>query len=154
MSKTGPFKKIFAILNLAYHFILHFLKKPFLFRHEGLKTFFNHYQKDGGMLPLTSQNTQLLRRLSACIGCGFCDTACPALLKTPREKFPGPSFIANSYTRSFNDLWAAKLDTSTSLSTSFSICSECGECEKVCPNGVPIQEGILFIQEKLNFPLP
>jgi succinate dehydrogenase/fumarate reductase-like Fe-S protein len=138
--KNFRFKKIFALLNLAFYFILHFLKKPFVWGRRGLPAFLENYKKDG-IVPLTLEDKQLLRRFSECINCGFCDTACPALQKLPRERFLGPSFIATTFTRSFPDFHATGLD--------LTLCAECNECEKVCPNAVPIKDGIVFVQEKI-----
>jgi len=138
--RSSGFKKIVAISNLAWCFVLHILQKPFTRHRRGLKPFLDHYQKDG-ILPLTLSDKHLLLRLSNCINCGYCDTACPALLKIPREKFPGPRFVASTFSRSFHDLPFSDLD--------LSLCAECSECEKVCPTSVPIKEGIEFIQQKI-----
>jgi succinate dehydrogenase/fumarate reductase-like Fe-S protein len=138
--KPWGLKKIVAIANLGFRFVLHLLQQPFTRHTRGLKPFLDHYKADG-ILPLTIADKNLLVRLSHCIHCGYCDTACPALLKTSREKFPGPSFVAHTFSRSFHDLWASDLD--------LSICAECSECEKVCPTSVPIKEGIEWIQQKI-----
>lgn len=132
-------KKILAIANLGLHFIWHFLKKPFV-RKNGLDTFFKNYSQDR-ILPLSKADKNSLIKYSECINCKLCDVACPSLFKLPRERFPGPSYIVNTYARSVPDFWAIQLD--------LSLCSECNECEKICPNEIPVTEAILFIQEKI-----
>ena len=133
-------RKLIALGNLGVYFILHLLKMPFAKKQGGMKDFLSHYKKDG-IVPLTTPDKKLLHRLSGCINCGFCDMVCPALLRLPRERFPGPSFVATTFSRSFSHLKFAQLD--------LTICSECGECERACPNAVPIKEGVLFIKEKI-----
>lgn len=134
------FKRLIAVSNLGYHFLLHFLKKPFVYHRSGLKLFMENYKGDG-LVPLEKSDEAAIRRHSQCIDCGLCSMVCPALLHLPREKFPGPHFVVTTYSRSFSDLKAAHLD--------LSLCASCAECEKICPNAVPIKEAILFIQTKI-----
>ncbi|MFO1519480.1 MAG: 4Fe-4S dicluster domain-containing protein [bacterium] len=132
-------KKTLARIYLGYHFLLHFLKKPFNRRLRGLKPFVDHYGKDG-ILPLETSDLTLLRRFSDCIHCGYCDTACPSLLQFPRERFPGPRYIAGAFTRNFHHLMEAALDAP--------FCDGCDACERACPCSIPITQGIGWIREK------
>ncbi len=133
-------KKIFALSNLAIQFVSHFLKKVFFWKKNGLVHFQNNYRSDG-FLPLSAQDQSTFFSFSACLNCRFCDSACPALFKMSRERFPGPSIVLTAYSRSFKDLWASSLD--------LSLCQDCEECIKVCPNEINVKGAIHFIQNKV-----
>ncbi len=139
MSKSSG-KKIFALLNLAYQFVLHCLGKLCFWRKKGIEQFRNNYRLDS-FLPLTLAETQNLFSFSACLNCRLCDSACPALFKISRDRFPGPSFLLTTSSRSFRDLWASSLD--------LSLCSDCEECVKVCPNKIDVKEAVRFIHKKV-----
>ncbi len=133
-------KLLFAKLNLAWALLLHFLKKPFRFRRQGLLLFLDNYRADR-LVPLTSSDKDWMDRFSQCMNCGLCDAVCPALLKFPREIFPGPSYIVTALVRSPADYRFSGIDLSW--------CEGCDQCEKICPNLVPIKQGIQFIHQKL-----
>ncbi len=139
MSK-GFAKKTFALLNLAFQFVLHVFRKLFFWKKSGLVQFENNYRSDG-FLPLTAQDQSTLFSFSACLNCRLCDSACPAIFKHPRERFLGPSFVLTTYSRSFHDLWATRLD--------LSLCQDCEACMNVCPNGIDVKGAISFIQKKV-----
>lgn len=133
-------KKIIALLNLAFSLVLHFLRRLCFWKKTGLKQFDENYRQDG-LLPLTSQDQKILFSFSACINCRLCDTACPAIFKIPRERFPGPSFVLTTYSRSFKNLWASSLD--------LSLCQDCAACHQVCPNNIDVKGAIGFVQRKV-----
>ncbi len=138
--KNSTRKKLPALLNLALHFFWHVLRKVFFWKKTGKKQFEKNYRNDA-LLPLNSQDQARLFSFSACINCALCDAACPALLTLPRERFPGPSFVLTTYSRSFADLWATSLD--------LSLCQDCGKCVKMCPNLIDVKGAIQFVQTKI-----
>lgn len=133
-------KKIFALLNLAFQFLLHLLGKFCFWKKTGLAQFEKNYRADS-LLPLSLQDQKTFFSFSACINCRLCDTVCPALFKLARERFPGPSFVLTTYSRSFRDLWATSLD--------LSLCQDCEECIQVCPNQIDVKGAIGFVQKKV-----
>jgi hypothetical protein len=96
-------------------------------------------QKD---LEIVSKTEKLYRKLmkAGCTGCGYC-MPCPSGVNIPAcfEYY-------NSY-HVFNDKSNAKMNylifcggLLSDKSSHASLCEECGECEKVCPQGLPIIE--------------
>lgn len=138
--KSSSSKKIRALLNLTFQFIVHCLKKIFIWKRSGLKDFENNYRADG-LLPLQLKDQEKLFSFSACLNCRLCDATCPALFKMSRERFPGPSYLLTTYSRSFSDLWATRLD--------LTLCQDCNECVKMCPNQIDVKGAVKFIQTKI-----
>lgn len=132
-------KKIAALLNLAFCFALHWLKKLLFWRKNGLEAFESHYRQE--ILPLDARDLKTLFEFSACLNCRLCDSACPALFSLPRERFPGPSFVLTTASRSFRNLWASSLDAS--------LCQECTACANACPNGIDVKGAVAFVQRKV-----
>jgi predicted aldo/keto reductase-like oxidoreductase len=96
-------------------------------------------QKD---LEIVSKTEKLYRKLMkvGCTGCGYC-MPCPSGVN-----IPGCFEHYNSY-HVFNDKTNAKMNylifcggLLSDKSSHASLCEECGECEKVCPQGLPIIE--------------
>lgn len=140
--RLGNMASMLAKLVLAWHAFLHFIKIfKYSFRRKGAgaETFLEYYREDH-LLPLSMVDKDWLLQFSRCVNCGICDVACPALLRSPREKFPGPSYLVTTLTRSTPDLWASELD--------FSFCQDCRSCQQVCPNLVPVKEAFEFIEAK------
>lgn len=104
-----------------------------------MEQFLENYRGDR-LFPLTSSDKDWLLEFSKCFNCGLCDAACPALEQYPREKFPGPSYLVTTFTRTATDFWAVDLD--------FSMCQACSRCQQVCPNQVPVKEALEFIEAK------
>jgi succinate dehydrogenase/fumarate reductase-like Fe-S protein len=130
---------IYAQLVFFCYVLFHFLKRPFRRLAHGHLQFLSQYRAEG-IDPLSSADKNLLARLSQCINCGYCDSACPALGAFPRSQFPGPSYLVTTLTRATPDFWAAGVD--------FSLCSQCDRCERACPNHVPVKEALEFIEVK------
>jgi succinate dehydrogenase/fumarate reductase-like Fe-S protein len=130
---------IYAQLVFFCYVLLHFVKRPFRRLAKGHLQFLQQYGAEG-LEPLTSSDKKLLGRLSQCIHCGYCDSACPNLGSYPRSQFPGPSYLVTTLARATPDFWAAGVD--------FSLCAECDRCERACPNRVPVKEALEFIEVK------
>lgn len=126
-----------AKLNLAWNLLLYFLKWPFVRGRGGYRQFLANYAGEN-LLPMSTADKTWLLRFSGCFNCGYCDTACTALQKFPREVFPGPSALLTTFSRSMPDFSFVGLD--------FSICEGCIECQRVCPNQVPVKEALEFIE--------
>ncbi len=130
---------IYAQWVFFLHLLLHFLKWPFQKGNRGVDAFLRRYAEEG-LLPTSTVDKNWLARFSQCFNCGYCDSACPPLIQWPRERFPGPSYLVTTYTRSTPDFPWIHLD--------FSLCEGCSNCEASCPNGVPIKEALEFIEAK------
>lgn len=129
-------KKLKALAYLGWNFFLHFFKKIFT-QTPNKKTFLNYYKPDGifTIEPLERQN---MAQYSQCLTCKLCDLSCPELQMN--SKFPGPSYIVQSYSRSLPDY---KLLKTQNLN-----CEKCNICEEACPFHVPIKSIIDFMTQK------
>lgn len=67
--------------------------------------------------------------LDCCVKCTICETQCPVLEATPL--FPGPKYVGPQ---------AERFRHGESVDASVDLCSMCGTCTLVCPQGVKIAE--------------
>ncbi|MBD3690160.1 anaerobic glycerol-3-phosphate dehydrogenase subunit C [Nanchangia anserum] len=67
--------------------------------------------------------------LDCCVKCTICETQCPVLEATPL--FPGPKYVGPQ---------AERFRNGASVDASVDLCSMCGTCTLVCPQGVKIAE--------------
>ncbi len=132
---------LYAKFVIALYTLLHFIKRPFRWRYSGRERFLKNYRTEG-LIPLSVLDRDWLDSFSQCLNCGLCDLVCPALRTVERRKFPGPSYLATTLTRSTPDFPFVDLN--------FSLCQDCEQCQSVCPNRVPIKEALEFIEAKLQ----
>lgn len=92
-------KEIRAKLNLLFHFIFHFLKKPFVKR-RGLKEFYEIYAEDG-IMSISKSDKLILEAAGRCINCGLCAQGISSLSTDAAHLFHLPSSFALSLSRSF-----------------------------------------------------
>ena len=136
-------KRVLSLLNLAFRFNVHLVKKPFA-ADKGMNRFLDQYGPEH-LLPLSAEARRLLPGLESCINCGMCDTVCARFDAATRHLFNGPSELATSLTRSLPDYDAigGHLDA-------WEGCGTCRECEAICPMGVPLRELLGFAREVLQ----
>jgi ferredoxin len=137
-------KKFFSLLNLAYRFNVHLLKKPFAVDLPGASIFIKLYNQDN-LVPLSAEARCRLPAYQGCIGCGLCDTVCPKLQPATRHLFNGPSDLATCLSRNIPDY----LLLSSTLEL-WQECGECTDCENICPTGVPLRELSVFARATLS----
>lgn len=103
---------------------------------------------DADSVTTTAQQSELALEFAACIGCGACVSACP---NSSSHLFTGaklahlsilPSAQAESKTRA--KAMVAVADAS------FGPCSLHGECEKVCPQNIPLTAIASVYKERLG----
>lgn len=129
-------KWLFAKVNLAIAFVLHFCFKRW-FRRRTLKDFLAFYAEDK-IFPLTSDERKGLSSFGNCIYCGLCVSECREVNPVFYETFITPANIAFSYSRSLPEM---------SLNSDYlSYCPECAACEKVCPTGVKLNQITGFVK--------
>jgi succinate dehydrogenase/fumarate reductase-like Fe-S protein len=131
-------KRIISLINLAYRFNVHMLKKPFTADLPGRAIFLGQYHDDR-LLPLTPEARARLPELQSCISCGLCDTVCTKLDIDLRHLFNGPSDLASCLTRSLPDY-----DLLKEYLRVWEECGDCRRCEEVCPSGVPLRQLVDF----------
>jgi heterodisulfide reductase subunit C len=126
--------RVISLLNLAYRFNMHLLKKPFVADRDHEARFLRHY-RDDRLVPLDPQHSLRLPELSRCIGCGLCNGACPRLQASTRHLFNGPADLPGCLSRGLTDahLLRSYLDL-------WQQCGDCRDCEHLCPADVPLRE--------------
>lgn len=67
--------------------------------------------------------------LDCCVKCTICETQCPVMEATPL--FPGPKYVGPQ---------AERFRNGDSVDIAVDLCSMCGTCTLVCPQGVKIAE--------------
>lgn len=129
------FKKLKGLSFLGSFFSLHVLKKIFRINQRGKKDFETAYANDR-IFTISELQRSLMLEYSQCYHCRICDTVCPHITDKPHR--PAPSYIAGTFARSLTDfdLFDEKFD-----------CGNCNECEKICPQNVPIKRVVGFIKE-------
>ena len=122
--------KVNAWLNLAYRFGLHVLfrmpARPFS---DDVEQFLGKVVPEG-YIPLAPAERAAFPEFMRCIHCGLCALECPALQASPASAWNEAWTFAGGLSRS--------LDHVNLIAADLSPCARCGECDAVCPTGVPI----------------
>jgi Fe-S oxidoreductase len=84
---------------------------------------------------------KLITDLGKCLNCGLCLTACPVLEATSSEVFAGPKSMATTLSRVNPSFWNIKDLIYT--------CTECGSCQEICPEKVPIPRIVSSLRAKI-----
>jgi succinate dehydrogenase/fumarate reductase-like Fe-S protein len=131
---------IHAYALLAWHLLLHMLRKLFfLYRPGGIERVEQNF-KDEGISSLTERERDLIAKWQSCIGCGLCEAACAELSAIPDNRHMGPQLLAQSAIR---DLTQAKLAIPSA--EALEAC-DCDELEEICPVDIPLCELAEFLQ--------
>lgn len=97
--------------------------------------------KSLNLLQAEPGEDKLIAELGKCLNCGVCLPSCPVLEATSFDVFLGPRSMATTLSRVNPDFWNVK-DLVYS-------CSECGACEEICPEKVPVPEIVSAIRAKI-----
>jgi succinate dehydrogenase/fumarate reductase-like Fe-S protein len=125
-------RRLFAWLNLAYHFWKHVLTRWWLrpFRRGRDLARFRAQVEPEGYLPLAPADRESFPDFMRCIHCGLCSLACPALHAAPASAWAETwAFVAGP---------SRSLDRATLAAPAAEPCARCSDCTAVCPTGVPI----------------
>jgi succinate dehydrogenase/fumarate reductase-like Fe-S protein len=132
-------RKVHAYALLAWHFLLHVLKKIFfLYRPGGIERVRENFENDG-IASLTERERQMMAKWQSCIGCGLCEAACAEMSVIPENRHMGPQLLAESALR---DLTQAEL--SIPSTRAINAC-DCDELEAICPVDIPLCELAEFL---------
>lgn len=134
-------KRLHAIVLLGWHFLLHYLSKiTFLYDPGGLEQFRENFDDDG-LRSLDEESRRKLADWQKCIGCGYCEAACPELKAIPENRHRGPALMAESSIRDLSETELAAVDADAIESCDFE------RLERVCPTDVPIRDIAEFLAE-------
>lgn len=127
--------RVLSLLNLAYRFNVHLLKKPFISSEDkGKERFLKNYAADH-IFPLGEEVRRCLPALQGCLNCGLCDTVCDTLAASKRHLHAGPSQLLTCFSRNLPDLHL--LEEYLALGEQ---CGACTDCVGICPADVPLKE--------------
>jgi len=133
-------KWLHAQLNLAWHVVLHFLRKlwPWSPR-AGLQRFQENYVVEGLAPSTPSDRFDLAAAAGRCTACGACDEACPILCGARSDvvaaDFMGPQAFVLAGARATPQLedLGGTLDVIAGAA-----CQQCRACDIACPELIPI----------------
>ena len=134
--------RVISMLNLAYRFNLHMIRKPLSAARESARRRFLGYYSPDQLYPLSVEQRRPLSRFNRCICCGLCDTVCANLRAAPRQHFSGPSDLASCLSRNL-----PAYDLLEDYLRDWQACGDCRACEAVCPSGMPLRELAAFVEE-------
>jgi ferredoxin len=133
-------KWLHAQLNLAWHVVLHFLRKlwPWSPR-AGLLRFQENYVVEGLAPATPSDRLELAAAAGRCTACGACDDTCPVLRGARPDVAPadfmGPQSFVLAGARSTPQLE----DVGSALDVlAGATCQQCRACDIACPELIPI----------------
>ncbi len=130
-----------SILNLAFEFNLHMLRRPFAWSRCGKEQFLAQYLEDN-LIPFTLKEREVLSGFQRCITCGLCDAVCPAPDPLQRHLLLGPSDFPSCFLRHPSE--AEPLRPTIEL---LEQCLECKNCQQVCPQAVPLNDIAGFLKK-------
>lgn len=125
-------RRLFAWLNLAFHFWKHVLTRWWLrpFRRGRDLERFRAQVEPEGYLPLAPEERADFPAFMRCIHCGLCALACPALRSAPASAWAETwTFVAGP---------SRSLDRAPLAAAAAEPCARCAVCTVICPTGVPI----------------
>ncbi len=105
----------------------------------GVERFVEIYH-DARLLPYREEDSEVMKSLEGCLGCGNCLSVCPVVAAGAAHPYPGPRTVATGLSRSLPDFWAA--------ADIASFCTTCMACEEACPADVPVWRAILMLRAK------
>lgn len=132
-------RKILSLLNLAVFFVLHWFRKIFA-PQSGLGKFLDNYP-EAKILSLDEK--KMFQGLSRCTACQKCNEICPALQMENPIHFMGPMAVPLTYARSLYFIDSVKIP--------WDICKDCGKCEPVCPERVPLNQGLVWLAAQSKY---
>ena|SRR3989338_4586463 len=117
-------RQFWAKINLLWHGILHFIKKPFV-RRRGLPSFYKNYSADG-VTPISRTDRLILQASNTCINCGLCI----------QDLNPSSEFYITFHAPSSMAICFARVMV---IDDEFSKVPNIFECEQHCPVRVPLR---------------
>lgn len=130
-----------SFVRLGYYFFRQLLLRA-IGRSRGIDAFTANYCAEDRLLPVASEDRQVLASFSRCIACGMCDAYFSAYGRVDRSQFRGPSELPLSHSRSLPDYDA--------LHRYLAALGE-GDMvllERVCPTGVPFRRLAAFAERQ------
>jgi glycolate oxidase iron-sulfur subunit len=103
--------------------------------------FIKEKMKELNLLENQPGEELLLSQIGRCLNCGICLSSCPVLEATSFDVFPGPRGIATTVSRVNPDFW----DIQDLVYT----CTECGSCQEICPEKVPVPQAVSSLRDKI-----
>lgn len=85
-----------------------------------------------------------------CTGCGYCQP-CPKGVDIPNCFASYNASYTDSYTNAFREYFMAT--TLRQKKSGASLCVECGKCEKVCPQHLPIRQELKNVKKRFEHPI-
>lgn len=140
-------RKLRAQGVLAFLFVIHLLKKVFFFwrRPRGLSIFLGQYIADG-IYPVEERERHEFPSFQKCQACSLCTFSCTAVQQGRAPSAFEPKFIMLGLGRSSHE--------SEVFLEEWLPCIECGSCQVLCPNDVPIHrmaEQIIERRQRVGF---
>lgn len=125
-------RKLFAWINLAWHFAKHVLTRLWLRPFRGGRDLarFRKQVEPEGYVPMPAPMRAEFPRYMGCIHCGLCAIPCASLQAAPASAWDEAWTFVTGASRSLDHVDLVNADVSE--------CVHAPAVEKVCPAGVPI----------------
>ncbi len=134
--------KIWARIYLGSLLIIHLLRRVFFFwrKTHGLNKFLEYFSLDA-ITPVEESEREIFPSFQKCINCSLCTFSCTAIQQGKAPSGFEPKFILLGLGRSPHE--------SEIFLEEWLPCIECGHCQVLCPNDVPIHKmGEVIIQRR------
>lgn len=132
--------RLYAVVLLGWHFLLHYLKKvSFLYDPGGIDQFRENFD-DEGLSSLTERERRHISEWQRCIGCGLCEAACSEASVIPEQRRSGPRYLAMSSSRDLSES-----DLAVPSDEAIERLEEV-DIERICPVDIPVGEIAKFLR--------
>lgn len=129
-----------SFFRFGYYFVRQLVLRA-VGRAPGLRVFEENYANDR-LLPMSTDEREILPSFSRCIACGMCDAAFTGYARVTRSEFRGPSDLPLSYSRNPPDFDGLRKYVRNLKE------GDLEALERVCPAKVPFRRLVVFVESQ------
>lgn len=139
------FRRLYALLFLGFHFVIHWFRKPFM-KGKGLKNFLKYY-KDDQLYPIKADDRAVYSSYERCTNCGLCDLALTQIHPWFKSQLKKPSYVVNTISRNLPAFSYIDWDNFVEPDGDGSLT----RCENLCPEDIPIKKLIFMMKDRAQY---
>jgi len=121
--------------------------EPFFKHYKDMQPWFDEKSISRNEMPMLQNDVKKVDKYAACILCGLCYGACPAVARN--IDYPGPAALAKAWRFFADSRYRDAQDILKLVDRSIWSCNEVYRCVEVCPKKVPPTNAITGFMRKI-----